>query len=279
MSTDTKKIMWLASFPKSGNTWMRAFLANYLVEHDGDGPLPFKELVKISRGDSNIKDIARVSGSDPETLSLMETMRARAKYLAEVASRPTPTFLKTHSANIETDGLAIIPAELTKCAIYIVRNPLDMVLSYADHMNLSLEEAVKALADTRNRIGMNKKQVLQFMGHWSMHVRSWLGAEGFPAVILRYEDMLDDPEKSFTEVIKMIGAPLRPDKLAHAIEVTRFDSLSRLEKQDGFAERVDGQEKFFRKGTKGHWKDELPGEIVDQIIADHGKVMKFLKYI
>lgn len=275
----TRKIIWLASYPKSGNTWLRAFLANYLIRRPPGVALPLAELNKMTRGDADASAINRILGRDHLEADAAEVYAARQRMIERLAELPTPTLVKTHLPNSAMFGVPVIPPGLTRCAIYIVRNPLDLVISYADHMAMDLEAAARAIATPANSIGYNDLFIRQILGDWSMHVRSWQAARHFPVLFLRYEDILADPAGSFTRIIRHIGAPLNEAILRDTIAVTSFDSLRASEEAEGFAERLEWQEKFFRKGTKDQWQDALPPAIADKIRADHGQVMRQFGYL
>lgn len=281
MKQGQRKIMWIASYPKSGNTWLRAFLANYLIQRQPGTPLPLTELQKMSIGDAGYEAIRKFAASDRDDLKVPEIFEARHRYMASIAAKPTPTFVKTHMPNAAMFGVPMIAGELSRCGIYVARNPLDVLISYADHMSVDLEKAASEMSDRNKVLGArgDERQIRQFLGDWSTHVRSWRAIDTFPVLVLRYEDMIDDPEGSFTQAIKTIGAPLDRGRLRDAINVTSFRTLQEREAVEGFAERVKNQERFFRSGTKDQWKQTLPQPIVDKVIADHGEVMRDLGYL
>jgi len=280
MDQSKRKIMWVASFPKSGNTWTRAFLANYLINRPPGVTLPLGELQKMTLGDSGYKPISRHSTRPLEELAPKELYEARLRFLQEVASAPTPTFVKSHMPIADMFGVPMIPTELTRCAIYIVRNPLDVVISYSHHMNVDLERAAKGLANPNNTLGMKSNlQIRQFLGNWSMHVRSWQAAKDFPVVYMRYEEMLDDPVRSFGRMLEGVGAPVDQARLRDAVEVTNIRQLQKREEIDGFNERQGRETPFFRQGTKGQWREILPPHLIDKIKNDHGEVMRELGYL
>lgn len=277
--TGPGRLIWIASYPKSGNTWMRAFLANYLLDRGDGGAVPLLELVKVTAKDANVEGIGQFAERPLVELPPREVYLARQRYLESLAALPTPTLVKTHLPMGAMFDVPFIPGELTRCAIHIVRNPLDLVISYADHMGQSLEEAAEAIASHRTVLGFSDERIPQFLGNWSLHVRSWMEAEGFPLLRLRYEDILDDPVGSFTRALELIGAPVEQSRLERAVAASRFDKLRAQEAAEGFIERQDGQERFFRKGTKGHWRDELPPALAERIVAEHGEVMRALGYL
>ena len=273
------KIMWVASYPKSGNTWMRAFLANYLISRPPGTTLPLAELQNMTMSDAGAIAIGKFTERDHLELSAHDLFATRLRYLEEIASRLTPTFVKTHMPNATMFEVPILPPELSRCAVYIVRNPLDVVISYSHHMTVDLEKAAEALAKPGNILGGNDKQIRQLVGNWSLHVRSWRSVDAVPVLQLRYEDMIDDPERCFTRVIESIGAPLDKARLHDAIEATSFDKLQAKEAAEGFNERAKKQERFFRAGKKNQWQDILPQPIIDKVISDHGEVMRELGYL
>ena len=134
MAHDTRTLVWLASYPKSGNTWLRAFLANYLI--DGTEPVSINDMQKISFGDSSAPAYADLGRCNPATLTPAQVVALRDRHLERVSGNAPINFVKTHNAHTRIAGRRLIPARLTRAAIYIIRDPRDLVLSYADHFGL-----------------------------------------------------------------------------------------------------------------------------------------------
>lgn len=277
-ASDGRTLVWLASYPKSGNTWLRAFLANYLLA--GDGPASFEAMQRVSSGDCSGPSYAELTGRDPRVLSLPEYLDARRRHLSRIGHNGAPVNLvKTHVANARIGGAWLIPAELTRQAVYLVRHPLDMLVSYADHWGVGLASAAAMIADPKNAIAPSQRTAAQFLGTWSAHVDGWVRARDFSVLTLRYEDMLADPEAAFTRVLRHIGAPVDRHVLARAIEAASFPSLVAMEMAGGFPERGPAQERFFRQGRSGQWRESVPDEIADRVIRDHRAVMKRHGYL
>lgn len=272
-----KTLIWLASYPKSGNTWLRAFLANYLMPRNG--PLPLESLRQISHGDVDGQAYTALSGLDPAKLSPEQLFRTRRRHLEALSESGETVFVKTHHPVGRIGPHAFIPADLTRAAICIVRNPLDMVLSYSDHFRLTHDAAATAIAFNRNMVPPTHKTAAQFLGNWSEHVGSWLDAEDFPVLVLRYEDLLQQPHAAFTQILQAIGAPVEQGPLDEAIEAASFSTLSRLEAQSGFSEKGAAQQRFFRAGTEGQWRDALAPDIVRRIRHDHARAMQYFGYL
>jgi hypothetical protein len=213
------------------------------------------------------------------TLGPAQISALRERHLARVSGNAPTNFVKTHNANIRVGGRRLIPPRLTRAAIYLIRDPRDMVLSYADHFDLGLDAAAGVIASPRNRVPSNSRTVMQFPGDWSGHVRSWVRARDIRVLVLRYEDMLADPAVQFERVLRHIGAPVDARVLAQATGFSSFGALAAQEAASGFREKGSTQARFFRKGVSGQWRDALPDDIVARIAADHGAVMKRFGYL
>lgn len=278
MQEHTPSLVWLASYPKSGNTWLRAFLANYLIA--AERPLNFDEIRQVSFGDSAAGPIERLAGGqDPRRMPHPQMLELRTAHLADVSQRAPVSFVKTHNAYARIGGVSLIPASLTRCAIHIVRDPRDVVLSYADHWGLPVEGVVGLINNPGNVIPPNPATVTQFLGRWSDHVQSWCGARDIRVLTVRYEDLLADPEVQFERIVRHLGAPLDKAVLSEAVTRASFPTLRKIEDANGFSEKGNAQEHFFRKGKAGQWRDALDPALARQIWADHGAVMMRLGYL
>lgn len=276
--TDLKTLVWLASYPKSGNTWLRGFLANYLFHVEG--PAGFEHIQRVSSGDASAASYRELAGRDPHSLPLGEHMQTRHRHLARIAQNGAPVnFVKTHAPVASFGSAALIPHQVTRQAIYLLRHPLDMLVSYADHWGIGLEAAAGQIGNATNSIPASGKTVVQFLGSWSDHVNSWTETTAFPVLTLRYEDMLRDPEAAFEKVLHHIGAPVDKPTLRQAIEHSSFDTMAALETETGFDERSPSQERFFRTGKSGQWRELVPATIADKVVAQHSTVMRKFGYL
>jgi len=266
-------IIWLASYPKSGNTWVRAFLANYVT--DAREAVSINHLPAFLLGDNFLMHYEKYSGKPASALTLEEIEELRPKVHEWFAySRPDNAFVKTHSAVLRAAGRPLITPSATAGAVYVVRNPLDVAVSFANHYQISHERAVEALCDERYALPRTDQQIEQVLSSWSRHVRSWTTAPGLPLHLMRYEDMHRKPAKAFAGLVRFLRLPADRERLERAVRFSSFRELKAQEKREKFVEaRPDGKADFFRQGAIGGWRRHLSEALADRLIAAHREVM------
>ena len=272
-----RSIVWLASYPKSGNTWIRLFIANYIT--NSERAVSINELFRFGTGDVLARHYEAASGGTIDTTAIEATVQLRPKVLRGIVSNNADiNLVKTHNRRGVAWGVDLIPPEYTRSAIYVMRNPLDMVLSYARHYGMTHEQAAHAICHSDNALAPDASNVVQFLGSWSDHVASWNSKSRYPVLVLRYEDLLLQPEKEFARVIEHIGMTVEPRRLQRAIGHASFDQLQKQEKQQGFIERSPTDNAFFGKGQAGRWRDELDAALVKRIRQANKRLMKQYGY-
>jgi len=271
-------IVWIASYPKSGNTWLRILLANYL--HNGDAPLPLDRLEEFCVGDMNALPYSECLGRNMANCSLTELKKVRPGVQRYMAQNVEGTLLvKTHMNYTFRDKTPAIARDVTRGAICVVRNPLDVVVSFADHYGLTIDKTIEALHYRDHVIPGNEHTVPQYLGEWSNHVTSWLDSGDLYRVIMRYEDMSRDTPRAFQIILKFLNLQAEADRIDRAIRFSQFKSLQKQEAQSGFPEKSNHSKRFFRDGRTGGWRQALSQPQVDRIIAHHGAAMKRLGYL
>ena len=271
-------IIWLASYPKSGNTWTRVFLANYLL--NTDAPLSINQIHRFGLGDSIPQMYRIVGGADIDLTDIHLTTRLRDKVLRGIVNNNADVnFVKTHNFRGSLYGIELIPPKYTRSAVYIMRNPLDAVLSYAKHYNQTIEEATESFSRSDNVNGPDETSVLQYLGSWSDHVNSWTSFSPYPTCILKYEDLLINPEEGFSKLVELVGLPVDEERLKKAIKFSSFKELSSQEGKDGFRERPQHSAKFFNSGQSGRWRKELPKKVADRLIKANRETMQKFGYL
>lgn len=275
------KIVWLASYPKSGNTWFRAFLSALMSEGRLDiNNMPTGGIFSYRGTFDMATDIDSVYLYDAEVKSMMaDAYRGVAQY------RNYLSFTKIHDAYVDAGGQHIVPDDVTLCGLYFLRNPLDVAGSLANHMFISIEEAITMLNDPGAKLAAQKgnlnkdTQLPQDLLDWSGHVRSWTELPTFPVLVMRYEDMLQDTFAIFKQALQHIGWQVEDEEIIRAIKACNFENLRKQEDATGFKEKAAGKgSRFFRTGTKGNWEKELTTEQISKIVSAHGAVMERYGY-
>lgn len=278
-----KNIVWLASYPKSGNTWVRTLLTCLLKDTSTEQPL-INELIAPVMASRDIIDEHLLLETSELTQDEIESYTPLA--LRELSRSLTyhPFFMKTHTAYTHTTkGEPIYPADVSIGTIYIVRNILDVIVSYAHHNTDTIEHTISnaALEDflLLNRTDDIRPQVPQKLLSWSRHVQSWKNQSEIPVLFIRYEDLFNDTFNIFKEIIAFSGLTATDEEIENAIRHSSFDALQQQEKKFGFRERKGKESIFFRKGKIGSWRESLSDEQVKRIIQEHREVMLQLGYI
>ena len=272
-------LVWLASYPKSGNTWLRAFLANLIA--DRPDPIPLSDLSRYCEDEALPEYYSEIAGVPSQTLSFHEISWLRPQVHALIAARHAKTMLvKTHNRATDADGLPLHNLAVGSAAIYIVRNPLDVVVSMAEHFGLTIDETIAYLGANRAGTRNDSLFVSQSLGSWSQHVKGWADQVGPRLVVLRYEDMLDKPEDTLARAAKLVVPSADRARIDRAVQHASFRELSRLEQCDGSLERSPKTlQPFFRVGRANQWKHALNRRQVKRVVAAHCVQMARFNYL
>jgi hypothetical protein len=268
-------VVWLASYPKSGNTWLRAFIAS-LVSGEAVDINKMAFLGGISSSRPAFDETLGIAADDL-SLEQQTNLRPRA-YEIWAAEAERPIYCKVHDCyHLTPAGEPLFPAKATRGAVYIVRDPRAVVVSLAHHNERTIDDEIARMADdhacfsgAQDRLPQQLQQRLQT---WSGHVASWLNAP-FPVHVVRYEDMHADPAAAFGAVARFLDLPHDPARIASAVAATSFSRLQEQERTSGFIERPHNAAAFFREGRVDGWRTALTPAQAARIVADHGAVMR-----
>lgn len=272
---------WLASYPKSGNTWLRFLLESYRI----DAVVDINDN-RISTADSSDLIARSACSVQPEVLGPAGEFLVRPAGLITLFAFQKPGFMvKTHFANLQPKELPpLIPKPFTYRAIYVVRDPRDVAISFSSWLGFRHNQICNAMSSPEFVMGGvgedgEYKAGRVYLSSWSNHVASWTGEKEFPVHVVRYEDMIEDTEKELTEIIQFLGWNLDKERVARAVKNCELGRLSEDEKEEGFIEHAgkDQDIQFFNKGGS-RWRDELAPVHARRIEKDHGKVMQLIGY-
>lgn len=287
-AAEKPRTIWLASYPKSGNTWTRALLTGLTrpSEHDDPDSDPDIDLDTLGHGPiaSARPLLERHLGFASSDLTSDEVgaLRPLADAAFDAALEEDVRFRKIHDGlHSGPGGAPIVPVEATRGAIYIVRDPREVAVSFAHHMGTDVERAVKTLGRTTASEGSAKflhSQFPQALGTWSEHVCGWLDHDLFDVLLVRYEDLHADAARELRRIADFAGLATDEQTVARAVAAARFERLQATETETGFPERPRREGAFFRRGRSGAWADELSPQLAQRIVADHAPVMTRLGY-
>lgn len=274
------KNIWVVSYPKSGNTWMRLLLREYFIKVNG-GP-PF-ETSDVSPYFYQVVSAKAMHMLIPE--EFIQLRPAAMMHLTTVSggsmAKESVGVIKSHMPSGDLYGVPFFSPFWVDCAIYIVRDPRDVLPSMADHMGKSLQETVDLMANSKAQIGggMDPPKVPTLLASWSEHVLSWIGREKrVSTIVTSYERMQEDTAQELRRVLEFCGYEPNEEAIQYAVEQCEFKKLQEREAQQGFVEKSKKHEKFFRRGIVGSHKDEVPNDLVGQIERHHGAVMNMVGY-
>ncbi|MCW2846714.1 MAG: sulfotransferase [Marmoricola sp.] len=274
-------ILWLASYPKSGNTWLRILLTNYL----GDSPLPAD--INALGGDPicssrDLFDQAAGVRSASLPATVVERLRPEVYRLAARAGAQTMRIKAHDSFRLTDTGEPIFPADVSWGVVYLVRDPRDVAVSYAHHAGIPPERSVRRINDPA--AGLARKhpalQLPQRVGSWSGHVRSWVDQLDIPVLVVRYEDLLSQTVEVFAQVLRFAGHDPDDFRVRRAVD---HSSLVRLQEQEAispFRERpMRSTDRFFRRGVAGGWREELDPGLARLVEREHRVTMSRFGYL
>lgn len=275
-------ITWIASYPKSGNTWLRTLLSNIIA--NANHPTDINQLT-VGKIAANRADFDNWVGIEASDLSEVEILPLRPRAIACLASYSSkPLYIKIHDAFIPSLGATpLAPLDYPGRVIYLLRNPLDVAVSFAYHQNISFEKVIKSMARSDASLEKNfsgiSRQLRQPLRTWSEHVLSWVDQPYLPVHVMRYEDMVAQPFETFRAAVRFLELPDEPERIQRAIEFSSLPVLQAQERESGFKEKAPQTQAFFRKGQVGGWREELTPEQAARIVADHGEVMRRFGYL
>ena len=282
-SSLTKKIFWLSSYPKSGNTWLRIFL--FKIHQLTNQSVVLDELNGIGLMPTGRTWLNNFLGFDSGYLTDNEMDVIRNELSQWFAALQKDTlYYKAHEAYLYfPDNTPKVPVMNSLGVVYLVRNPLDVTVSLANHYNCSIDKAIEHMNNLTFEIaGLpygHQPRVKQMYQSWSLHVKSWLEAKDINRLVVRYEDMKQQPLETFTSIVKFLNLDVSTETVQQALEQSRFEKLQAIEAESGFSEAPTHGNRFFRKGIVGDWKNTLTEEQVNRIVSAHSEVMKTLGYL
>ena len=283
-------ILWLASYPKSGNTYLRALLVAYFFTKEGNFDFDKLKFTKFFPHINLFKNLGIDITDENEVLKNY----IKAQEVINKKYNKSILFVKTHSTLQSINGNQFTNLDNTLGAIYVVRDPRNVVTSYSNHYQTSVEQSAHDMFTNTYLKGMVdynsfQNHVLTHLGTWADNYNSWKHFNKFNKYLLiKYEDIVSKPDVIFQDVLKFIAkisnTNLKIDKkkMENAINTTTFENLKQMEEKKGFIEAVkrkDNNITFFKQGSNRDWKKLLTNEIKNKIEKSFNAEMKELGYL
>ena len=257
-----KKIIWIASYPKSGNTWMRYLLGNYFYNQNNKFDSEIISNLKKFHLDDKLLKLNKSEDDFKKNPFSVSKYWIKSQENIEILNGNI-IFLKTHNALININDNEFTNSNLSLAIIHIVRDPRDVLISYSKFRNLSLNKTVEHMI-SKNLIYVQNKydsSDIEIIGSWGFNYNSWKnGIPKIPRIMIKYEDLVDDCLNTFSKVIKFLSEYMKfkinIELIQSSIELSKFENLKQYEQMNTFKEN-QGTEKFFRTGKYNNWKNEL----------------------
>ena len=278
-------IIWLASYPKSGNTWVRYFLASLIYSNQGKSGLD--KLGYIMQYPKRDQFEKLVSNFDDFNQIKQNWINSQIK----INSDNKVKIFKTHHILCSLGDDNFTDERNTLGAIYIVRDPRNVISSILYHFNLSsTEEALNFIMEEKKFIGNMKNKInyplYTLIGSWKSNYNSWKNI-GKNFLLVKYEDLILSPNTEFRNIANyisnIIGIKFSEEQIKNSIEESSFKNLRNIEDKNGFIESIEDPEnkkkKFFNLGPNNNWKKNLEKKFVDRIEKSFNNEMKELGYI
>ena len=257
-------IIWIASYPKSGNTWLRSLISSYYFSEDGlfnQNSLPFiqqfpqkKYFKSFNYNPKIITDTAKFWISAQKIINMDKKIK----------------FFKTHNVLGSINNSKFTDKKNTVGCIYVVRDPRNIITSLQNHYEMTKEESLNFMLNENKFIYdysiKNDYSNFQFISSWEKNYQSWLNQKNFPVMMIKYEDLIKDTLETFKKVIKFIEFITKSQKAYNeekakiSIQSTTFEKMKQIERKDGFIESILSKNEsqkipFFHLGPKNNWKN------------------------
>jgi len=278
-----KKIFWIASYPKSGNTWMRLILKNIFFntkpgeELQGLNFFPYFEVAK------NYQFIKETNIDDFNKLSEMQKI---AKYRIQAQERIKINggdfgFFKTHSSNLKIRDIPYTNEETTLGFVYLIRDPREVAVSYAKHQNINIDKVIDIMINHK-AISFGLDSIPMHQSRWDQNILSW-NKLNVPNLFIKYEDMLKNYENVIYKLLDFFEKNFKfnfqnkKNVVNLVLSNTNFNKLKKIENKKKFEEQLNNN--FFRSGKKDTWKNILSNAQVARIEKEFKKTMKIYGYL
>ena len=276
-------IVWISSYPKSGNTWIRTFISTYYLS--SNDKFDFNML-------KNIQQFPHEKFFNKKITDINSAIKNWDLAQNNINVKNELIFLKTHAALVKINNIPFTNNKNTLGAIYVVRDPRNVVTSIANHYQLTFDESLEFMTNKKKFL-MKKNDPsnfgnFTFLNSWSEHYKSWLYTKQFNILFIKYEDLENDTLNTFKKIVIFLNKITKKneivdiDRITKIIDTISFETLKKKENEEGFPEAIVNNKKktinFFYLGKENKWQKLLSSKQIDTINYIFSEDLKKLGY-
>ena len=284
-------IVWLASYPKSGNTWVRSFISSLIFTNNGDAD--FNAMQKISQYPRRSHFTSLIENL--EDLNSLSENWIPSQKLINLDKKIR--FFKTHHVMCNFGKNSFTNYENTFGVIQIVRDPRNVITSLLNFFNkTNYDEAKQFIFDEKKIIGINlakpnqeklkDNNIITLISSWKTHYNSWKNFKK-NYLLIKYESLINEPNREFGKIRHYLETNLdlhfSDEKFNYAMEANSFLNLKKIENTKGFSENsiMTSSKKvnFFNLGPENDYNNFLDKKTKASIENVFFNEMKELNYI
>lgn len=275
-------IFWLASYPKSGNTWIRTFISTYFFTEENSFKFDYLK---------NIKQFPHEKFFNDDLKNINQAINSWDRAQKKINRGNQLIFLKTHSALVNINKIPFTTKENTIAGIYVVRDPRNIVTSISNHYQIDFDQSIKFMTNNRKFLinGKNRENFANFtfLNSWSEHYKSWMENKQFKVLFLKYEDLENNAFEEFKKITAFVNNIIKNKKIVDEsrikkiIDSIRFEELQKRERKYGFPEAIEKNNKkikFFYLGKKNKWQNILNHQQINMLNSVFLDDLKKLDY-
>jgi len=279
-------IIWLSSYPKSGNTWLRSLLASYYFSKEGDFNFNLLKFIDQFPSYDFFKNYDKIFINPTDTAEFWIEEQKK------INSNNKVKFFKTHNALCKINNYSFTDSKNTLAAIYIIRDPRNIITSLANHYEIDADQAFEFMTTEQKAITQKKEN--SYVGFvalfsWIFHQESWTNNKLFPTLVIRYEDLQNETFLTLKKVINFIEKQINSknsfnrDKAKKSIQSCDFERLKKLEINEGFNEspiskKDNSRINFFKLGKDNDYKKLLTEELISKMNLKFKNEIKKFNY-
>jgi len=261
-----RPFIWVVSYPRSGNTFLRALLANAFSQVDR--PLTLPEVSQSTVGEHDEGLWIQLVGKSAAQRTVEEEWRQRHAYFqARRRAEPlTRRLFKSHTANATAFGREAFDFQPGDRIIHVVRHPCDVAISCADYWGLSLDKAIERMLTEGFVMDGRPRHGSEVLGSWAQHTRMWSRPLPVPIHRVHYQDLVENTVETLSGVLEFLGEECNLRRVRAAAAFAHFDTLKAQEELAGFTEASEVKSgRFFRVGRPLQWPGVLTSAQVEAL--------------